>query len=370
MRPPSQREGVRGGRLGLPSRAMHTEDFDFQLPEHLIAQAPASVRSGSRLLHLPAGEEMPVDRRFEDLVSLLRSGDLLVLNDTRVVKARLQGRKESGGRLEVLVERPLGERGLLAQIKASRAPRPGTGVLLGDDVPAQVVARHGDLFELRLPAGVDLDRLLEEHGALPLPPYITRPPHEADAGRYQTVYARSPGAVAAPTAGLHFDDPLLLRLECAGVRRTALTLHVGAGTFTPVRSRDLAAHVMHPERVAISDDLCRAVAETRAVGGRVVAVGTTCVRALESAARNGELAPFRGDTRLFITPGFRFQVVDALISNFHLPRSTLLMLVSAFAGRERVLNAYRHAVDSGYRFFSYGDATLLEPLHPGRENGP
>jgi S-adenosylmethionine:tRNA ribosyltransferase-isomerase len=343
---------------------MQIQDFDYALPQHLIAQTPAARRGDARLLHLPRGQQRPVDRRFSELPALLRPGDLLVLNDTRVVQARLSGRKHSGGRVEVMVERAVGPHTLLAQIRASRGPRAGTTLLLGESgLAVQVRGRRDDLFELELPATVGVDALLRSEGRLPLPPYIQRPPDAADAERYQTVYAQHPGAVAAPTAGLHFDHAMLARLEREGIRSIRLTLHVGAGTFTPVRGEDIEAHVMHPERVEVGVAVCEAVADTRARGGRVVAVGTTCVRALESAAAGGCLVPLSGDTRLFIKPGFRFRVVDLLLTNFHLPRSTLLMLVSAFAGRERVLAAYAHAVAQGYRFFSYGDATLLEPSH-------
>lgn len=336
-------------------------DFDYELPPELIAQSPPAQRGDARLLLLPAGARTPDDRRFRELPRLLRAGDLLVVNDTRVVKARLEGRKRSGGRVEVLVERTLEDGAFLAQVRASRAPRAGTDLLLGEDaVPATVTGRRGDLFELQLGDDVDPRALMEREGRLPLPPYIQRSAGPEDLERYQTVYARRPGAVAAPTAGLHFDDAMLRSLEAAGVELTRLTLHVGAGTFSPVRVADPARHVMHPEFAEVDAALCQSVAAARARGGRVVAVGTTCVRALESAAAGGDLRPLSGDTSLFITPGHRFRVVDALITNFHLPRSTLLMLVSAFAGRERILAAYAHAVEQGYRFFSYGDATLIE----------
>ncbi len=345
-------------------RAMGLEAYDFELPEALIAQAPAFERGASRLLHLPAGEGAVVrDLRFADLPSLLRTGDLLVINDTRVVKARLRARKDSGGAVEVLVERPLDGARFLAHLRASRAPRPGTGVVFAGGERAVVSGRRDDLFELELAGGADLDTLMARHGAIPLPPYIRRPAGPDDEQRYQTVYAAHDGAVAAPTAGLHFDRAMLGRIADQGVAIGQLTLHVGAGTFQPVREDDPERHVMHAERLRVDAALCTAAAAARAAGGRVVAVGTTCVRALESAAAGGRLEPTQGETRLFIRPGHRFQVVDALITNFHLPRSTLLMLVAAFAGRERVLAAYRHAVAAGYRFFSYGDAMFVE-RHP------
>jgi len=343
---------------------MRVDEFDFDLPAELIAQAPPAVRGESRLLHLPAHALAGRDLWFRDLPQMLRTGDLLVVNNTRVVKARLIARKESGGGAEVLVERPLAGSRFLALVRASHAPREGTVLVFADGSRARVVGRRDAFFELELDADHALEDLLRVHGRLPLPPYIRR---EADAGddtRYQTVYAAREGAVAAPTAGLHFDAAMLDRLAAQGVALGQLTLHVGAGTFQPVRVAHVGAHVMHPERVQVGAALCAAVAAARAAGGRVVAVGTTCVRALESAGASGELVPFDGDTRLFIHPGYRFRVVDALITNFHLPRSTLLMLVAAFAGTGRVLAAYRHAVAQGYRFFSYGDAMLLERAAP------
>jgi S-adenosylmethionine:tRNA ribosyltransferase-isomerase len=343
---------------------MRVDEFDYELPPELIAQVPSPARGESRLLHLPADTLVGRDRWFRDLPALLRAGDLLVVNDTRVVKARLVARKESGGGAELLVERPLGGRRFLALVRASHVPRAGTALVFADGSRARVLGRREEFFELELDAEHDLDALLRAHGRLPLPPYIRRDPDAADDARYQTVYAARDGAVAAPTAGLHFDAAMLERLAAQGVGLATLTLHVGAGTFQPVRAAHVDAHVMHPERVRVDAALCAAVAAARARGGRVVAVGTTCVRALESAGADGELAPFAGDTRLFIVPGYRFRVVDALITNFHLPRSTLLMLVAAFAGTERVLAAYRHAVAAGYRFFSYGDAMFVERAAP------
>ncbi|HEX4873100.1 MAG TPA: tRNA preQ1(34) S-adenosylmethionine ribosyltransferase-isomerase QueA [Nevskiaceae bacterium] len=341
-------------------------DFRFELPEDLIAQHPPQRRSEGRLLVLPAAAA-PVDARVTDLPDWLRAGDLLVFNDTRVIPARLRGRKDSGGRVEILVERLIDEQTLWAQLGVSKAPRPGTRLILeGQTAEFEVLGREADLFQLRLlaPAMPLLD-LLEREGELPLPPYIQHRPDAEDAQRYQTVFAREPGAVAAPTAGLHFDEALFAALEARGVRRATLTLHVGAGTFQPLRVEQLSEHRMHAERYRIDAALCAAVAETRARGGRVVAVGTTVIRALESAAAAGPLQPGAGETRLFITPGYRFQVVDALFTNFHLPESTLLMLVCAFGGHQRLLAAYRHAVAQRYRFFSYGDAMLIEPQADG-----
>ena len=339
---------------------MQVADFDYELPEALIAQAPPAERCASRLLHLPAGAPGPRDLAFTDLPSLLRAGDLLVINDTRVVKARLAARKDSGGDAEVLVERPLDGARFLAHVRASRAPREGSALVFAGGERARVAGRAAGLFELELEPPADLPTLMEVHGAVPLPPYIRRPAGGEDEARYQTVYAARDGAVAAPTAGLHFDHALLESLRGRGVAVAALTLHAGAGTFQPVRAETLDGHIMHAERAEVGSGLCAAVDAARAAGGRVVAVGTTCVRALEAAAAGGALEPFAGETRLFIRPGHRFRVVDALITNFHLPRSTLLMLVAAFAGRERVLAAYRHAVAMGYRFFSYGAAIFVE----------
>lgn len=334
-------------------------DYQFELPEHLIAQEPLPERAASRLLCLDGKSGQVGDRRFRDLPELLAPGDLLVFNDTRVIPARLTGHKASGGRVEVLVERVTAAHRCLAHVRASRSPRPGTDLLIGD-ARLRVTGREGDLFELELAEG-RLAELMEAHGHMPLPPYIQREDGEVDRHRYQTVYAREPGAVAAPTAGLHFDDRLLAELAERGIRQARVTLHVGAGTFQPVRVDRLENHEMHSEWLSVSAETCQAVAETRARGGRVVAVGTTAVRSLETAAADGELAPYEGETRLFIRPGYRFRVVDRLITNFHLPESTLLMLVCAFSGYEHTLAAYRHAVQEGYRFFSYGDAMLLDP---------
>ncbi|MEN9705811.1 MAG: hypothetical protein RLZZ393_1690 [Pseudomonadota bacterium] len=337
---------------------MQRADFQFELPAELIAQAPLPERSASRLLTLDGATGALSDRRFTDLPELLRAEDLLVFNDTRVVAARVFGSKPSGGRVEIFLERALSERRALAHLRASKAIRPGLEVSTPGGL-LRVMGRADDLWEIETP-----DEVLawfDAHGQMPLPPYIGRMPDASDRDRYQSLLARVPGAVAAPTASLHFDAALLERVAAAGVERAQVTLHVGAGTFQPLRVDDLSQHVMHAERFVVDEALVDAVCRCRARGGRVVAVGTTALRALESAAAGGQLAAGRGDTRLFITPGYRFRVVDALVTNFHLPESTLLMLVSAFAGHANVLAAYAHAVRDGYRFFSYGDAMFLLP---------
>ena len=336
---------------------MRVADFDFDLPSDLIAQFPPAVRGGSRLLHVDASAGLH-DRWFSDLPALLRPDDLLVINDTRVIKARLFGVKESGGKVELLVERVLGEFEALAFIRASHAPKPGSRIHLAEDVSLDVLARQEDLTQLRFPRPVF--EVLQRLGRLPLPPYIEHAPTADDEARYQTVYADEPGAVAAPTAGLHFDEAMLAALREQGIRTVQVTLHVGAGTFQPVRVETLAEHRMHSERYTIPQATVDAIDQTRARGGRVLAVGTTSLRALEAAAQPGKLHAGSGETDIFITPGYRFRVVDALITNFHLPRSTLLMLVSAFAGVDTIRAAYAHAIRERYRFFSYGDAMLLE----------
>ncbi|QKT02731.1 tRNA preQ1(34) S-adenosylmethionine ribosyltransferase-isomerase QueA [Ectothiorhodospiraceae bacterium 2226] len=346
---------------------MQRTDFHFDLPPELIAQHPPAERGASRLLCLAGATGQWQDRRFAELPTLLAPGDLLVFNDTRVVPARLRGHKDSGGRVEVLIERILDDRRALALVRASKSPREGSTLWLGEDLRAEVVGRREDLFELVLAGERPLLELLEAYGELPLPPYIGRAAEAADLSRYQTVYARRPGAVAAPTAGLHFDEPLLAELAARGVERTFVTLHVGAGTFQPVRADDVREHRMHYEWLEVTPEVVEQVARTRARGGRVVAVGTTAVRALESASQNGTLRPYAGETNLFIYPGYRFRVVDAMVTNFHLPESTLLMLVSAFAGREAVLAAYAHAVEERYRFFSYGDAMYITPQPEARD---
>ena len=337
---------------------MRRSDFHYDLPDELIARYPAAQRSASRLLVVDGATGTFDDRLFRDLPDILDPGDLLVFNRTRVIPARLFGRKTSGGRVEVLIERVTGEREAQAYLRASKTPRAGAGIELDGGASAVLLARDEALWHLRFSTPVLA--YLDRHGHVPLPPYIDRPDEPADRERYQTVYADRPGAVAAPTAGLHFDEPLLERLRANGVESAFLTLHVGAGTFAPLRSDDIDAHRMHAERLSIDAGLCAAVARTRERGGRVVAVGTTSVRALESSVdRDGVLQPAQSDTRLFIRPGFDFRVVDALVTNFHLPESTLLMLVSAFAGHRTIMRAYRHAVAQRYRFFSYGDAMLL-----------
>ena len=333
--------------------------FDFPLPPELIAQHPARERSASRLLHVD-GPQL-ADLRFTDLPGLLAPGDLLVFNDTRVIKARFFGQKDSGGQVEVLLERIVDERHALAQVRASKSPKAGTRITLENAFSLVCSGRQGEFFALELEGEGNLWDLAEQYGRLPLPPYIEHGVEAEDEARYQTVYARHPGAVAAPTAGLHFDEAMLERLSEQGVRRAALTLHVGAGTFQPVRVEKIDEHKMHSERFHVPEETAAAIAATRERGGRVVAVGTTSLRTLESAAcGNGLVRAGSGETDIFITPGYRFQVVDRLITNFHLPRSTLLMLVSAFAGLDPIRAAYAHAVAEKYRFFSYGDAMLLE----------
>lgn len=336
---------------------MRVADFDFDLPPDLIAQFPPETRGASRLLHVDASGVCH-DRQFRDLPDQLRPDDLLVLNDTRVIKARLFGQKDSGGKVELLVERVTDEFEALAFIRASHAPKPGSSILLADDTRLDVLARQGDLTRLRFPRPVLA--VLDALGRLPLPPYIEHDPTADDEARYQTVYANAPGAVAAPTAGLHFDDAMLASLHAQGVRIAQVTLHVGAGTFQPVRVDEVADHRMHSERYTIPQTTVDAIRATRERGGRVVAVGTTSLRALEAAAQAGDLRAGSGETDIFITPGYAFRVVDALVTNFHLPKSTLLMLVSAFAGFDVIRAAYAHAIQSRYRFFSYGDAMLLE----------
>jgi S-adenosylmethionine:tRNA ribosyltransferase-isomerase len=334
-------------------------DFDYPLPPELIAQHPAAERASSRLLHLEGRTGAISDLRFGDIAGLISAGDLLVLNDTRVIKARLHGRKDSGGEVEVLVERVLDSERVMAQVRASKTPKAGRRLVFAPGVEAEVIGRDGEFFELRFLGAAALD-VLARHGQTPLPPYITHTPEIHDDARYQTVYARAPGAVAAPTAGLHFDEGLLAALEAKGVRIARLTLHVGAGTFQPVRTDDVSRHVMHAEWYSIPESTADAVREVRAHGGRVIAVGTTALRALESAASDGGVSAGSAETRLFIVPGYAFRVVDRLVTNFHLPRSTLLMLVSAFAGADNIRRAYAHAIAHRYRFFSYGDAMFLE----------
>lgn len=337
---------------------MRTTDFDFDLPEELIAQFPPAERGASRLLTLNGRTGEYCDRQFADLPQMLTPGDLLVFNDTKVIKARLYGSKDSGGKIEILVERILSDCQALVHIRASHAPRPGSRLWLAGQVPVEVVERRGALFLLAFPGAVL--ELLDRLGEVPLPPYIERAAAAEDENRYQTVYARHPGAVAAPTAGLHFDEAMLERLRNMGVGTAFVTLHVGAGTFQPVRVEDIAEHHMHSEWYHVPEATKAAIDTAHTAGRRVLAVGTTSLRALEGAAADGELKAGYGDTDIFITPGYRFRVADRLLTNFHLPKSTLMMLVSAFAGYEHIFRAYRHAVDARYRFFSYGDAMLLD----------
>jgi len=346
---------------------MKTSDFHFELPSELIAQHPLEERSASRLLVLGGCDGAVQHSHFVHLPDMLAPNDLLVFNNTRVIPARLWGRKSTGGKLELLIERVTGSHVALAHIRCSRSPAPGSRILLAagpDDTPGpyelEVMGRQGELFELRSPPAVPLADILKSIGHVPLPPYIERDDEQTDRERYQTVYARREGAVAAPTAGLHFTEPLLAQLRNQGVKQAEVTLHVGAGTFQPVRVDNLEDHIMHREYLEVDESVCEAVREARAAGGRVVAVGTTAVRSLETASRDtGELRPYRGETDIFIYPGCRFHCVDAMITNFHLPESTLLMLVSAFAGKEHIMAAYAEAVARGYRFFSYGDAMFI-----------
>ena len=338
--------------------SMRTDDFDFDLPQRLIAQHPPVQRGAGRLLRV--GKRNPEDSLFADFPQSLCEHDVLVLNDTRVLKARLFGKKETGGQVEVMVERVLGEHEVLAQVRASKTPKPGSRFQVADGIRVAVLAREGEFFRLRFEGDESVDIVLERYGKLPLPPYITHAADAEDEERYQTVFARAQGAVAAPTAGLHFNHAMLDALLAKGVNIVYVTLHVGAGTFQPVRAEHVADHVMHSERYTVPQTTVDAIRRAKAGGGRVIAVGTTSLRALESAADGGELIAGSGETRIFITPGYRFKVVDVLLTNFHLPRSTLLMLVCAFGGMDKMLAAYRHAVEQEYRFFSYGDAMLIE----------
>ena len=345
---------------------MKKSDFHYDLPPELIAQAPLAERSASRLLVVPPAPAPLQDRHFRDLLDLLAPGDLLVFNDTRVIPARLFGQKATGGRVEILIERLLGGNQARAQLGVSKSPKPGARIALDAGGEAEVQGRDGEFYVLQFHVPESLEQWLLHAGRLPLPPYIQRAPGQDDAERYQTVFAREVGAVAAPTAGLHFDEALLAALQAKGVQFGHVTLHVGAGTFQPVRVDDLGQHVMHSEWLNVGAELVETIRRTRAAGGRVVGVGTTVVRALESATRTNdagerELQPYAGETRLFILPGYRITAVDALVTNFHLPESTLLMMVSAFSGKERIFEAYAHAIRQGYRFFSYGDAMLLFP---------
>src|SRR5690554_4447978 len=341
---------------------MQVRDFHFELPDELIARHPTAERTASRLLQLDGNSGALVHGRFGDILDLINPGDLLVFNNTRVIPARLFGRKASGGKLEVLVERVLDDQRVLAHVRSSKAPKPGSALILEPDVKATMVARHDALFEIEFHDERTVLEILESVGHMPLPPYIDRPDTDADKERYQTVYNEKPGAVAAPTAGLHFDQPLLNELTAKGVEFAHVTLHVGAGTFQPVRVDNVLEHKMHSEYAEVPDHVVAAVEAAKARGGRVIAVGTTSVRSLESAAHfspTGSIAPLYGDTDIFIYPGYKFKVVDAMITNFHLPESTLIMLVSAFAGYEAIMHAYSSAIEHKYRFFSYGDAMFI-----------
>ncbi len=346
---------------------MKVSDFDFDLPEALIAKYPAEQRSNSRLMELDGNTGAISHHRFHDVLNLLHPNDLLIFNNTRVVPARLFGRKETGGNVEILYERALDDHRFLAHVRASKSPKPGSTIKLENGAVLRMLARHDALFELEVPEGHQVFTLLEDAGHMPLPPYIDRADNTLDLERYQTVYAERPGAAAAPTAGLHFDHALMNAIAEKGVQLGFVTLHVGAGTFQPVRVEDVEAHTMHSEWISVPQNVVDQITATQQAGGRVIAVGTTSLRSLESAAREGSIAAFEGDTDIFIYPGYRFQVVDALITNFHLPQSTLLMLVSAFSGNAHIRKAYQTAINESYRFFSYGDAMFL---HPQRELAP
>lgn len=346
---------------------MQVSDFHFDLPDELIARYPQPERTASRLLQLDGNSGELTDGTFTDVLYQVQPGDLVVFNNTRVIPARMFGRKESGGKLEVLVERMLDDKRILAHVRCSKSPKPGTTIFVGeqDEYRAQMVARHDALFELEFNSEKTVLEILEQIGHMPLPPYIDRPDEEADKERYQTVYNQKPGAVAAPTAGLHFDEVLLEKMKAKGVEFAYVTLHVGAGTFQPVKVDNVHEHHMHAEYVEVPQDVVDAIQATKARGGRIIAVGTTSVRSLESAAQHAlkkgtPLVPFFGDTEIFIFPGYEYQLVDCLITNFHLPESTLIMLVSAFAGYENTMKAYQHAVANQYRFFSYGDSMFIK----------
>lgn len=344
---------------------MKREDFGFTLPEHLIAKYPTSERTASRLLHLDGKTGAMAHHMFTDMLDLVEEGDLLIFNNTRVIPARMLGRKESGGQVEVLVERIVGDHDVLAHVRASKAPKPGTKLILENVVDATVTGRQDALFEINFGSNKTVLELLEAHGHMPLPPYIDRPDESSDKERYQTVYNEKPGAVAAPTAGLHFDEALLEKVKAKGVNIEFVTLHVGAGTFQPVRVDNITEHKMHSEYAEVPQSVANAVIAAKTAGKRVIAVGTTSMRSLESAAVAAEgsdkvIMPFYADTDIFIYPGFNFKVVDAMFTNFHLPESTLMMLISAFAGRDNVMNAYQEAIEKEYRFFSYGDSMFIE----------
>lgn len=343
---------------------MRVADFSFELPEQLIARYPKAQRTASRLMVMDGNSGKIDDLTFVNIIDQLNAGDLLVFNNTRVIPARMFGQKKTGGKIEVLVERILDDKRFLAHVRSSKSPKPGTELLLEGKVNATMIARHDALFEIEVHADDNLLHVLEDIGHMPLPPYIDRPDEDSDKERYQTVYNEKPGAVAAPTAGLHFDDELLAKIKAKGVDLAFVTLHVGAGTFQPVRVEEIQDHIMHAEYVEVPASVVEQINTTKANGGRVIAVGTTSVRSLESAAKAAKteqkpLTEFYGDTDIFITPGYQFELIDGLITNFHLSESTLLMLVSAFSGYEHIMAAYRHAVEQEYRFFSYGDAMFL-----------
>lgn len=344
---------------------MKKSDFHFDLPPELIAQFPLAQRSASRLLVVPNDQDNFIDKTVRDLPEFLRPGDLLIFNDTRVIPARLYGQKESGGRVEILLERITSGHEVRAQIGASKSPKADSKIILDEGTVITVLGRDGEFYRLRFDTTEPLEKILLRAGRMPLPPYIQRDADITDDVRYQTVFAKQPGAVAAPTAGLHFDEDLLADIKARGVEFGHITLHVGAGTFQPMRAENILEHTMHREWLNVGAELCSQILKTRARGGRVIAVGTTVVRALETAYRNGEVRPYADDTQIFIFPGVKIKSVDAMITNFHLPQSTLMMMVSAFSGRERILSAYQHAIEQRYRFFSYGDAMLLYPQKNG-----
>ncbi|PCJ49250.1 MAG: tRNA preQ1(34) S-adenosylmethionine ribosyltransferase-isomerase QueA [Gammaproteobacteria bacterium] len=339
---------------------MQLTDFTFKLPDQLIARYPLEERTASRLLSLDGNNGTIEHGNFTDIEQLLNLGDLLIFNDTRVIPARLNARKESGGKIEVLIERLISETEALAHIRSSKSPKPDSKIILEDNSVLTVIGRKDNLFIIKAEPATDLLTILDAIGHIPLPPYIDRPDEQSDHERYQTVYSKHKGAVAAPTAGLHFSKEIIKTLKAKGVETGFVTLHVGAGTFQPVRVDNISEHKMHSEWFQVSAELVEQIKQTKERGGRVVAVGTTSVRCLESAASSGELKAFSGDTDIFITPGYEFKMVDVLITNFHLPESTLIMLVSAFAGRENILRAYHQAIEEKYRFFSYGDAMFLK----------
>ncbi len=339
---------------------MQLSDFHFDLPTELIAQYPAPTRSASRLLCLDKTSGDVSHQQFTDLVDLCESGDLLIFNDTKVIPARLYGHKSSGGKVEILIERVLTKQQALAQIKVSKSPKPGTYIQLDDDIKIEVIGRQHDLFIIHFHDHRDVYAILDDIGEVPLPPYMERKPEAEDVTRYQTIYAKHQGAIAAPTAGLHFDETLIKQLQAKGVLMAYITLHVGVGTFQPVRVKNVYEHKMHSERITVSSQTCAQIKEVKSKAKKIIAVGTTTVRALETAAQTGEIKPFTGETDIFIYPGYKFNCIDAMITNFHLPESTLIMLISAFAGRQNILAAYDEAIKQRYRFYSYGDAMYIK----------